>query len=76
MTRAFIFLVRCYQMLLRPHLIGSCKYCPTCSDYAIQALQTHGSLRGSYLAARRLLRCHPLAPGGLDLVPPRPPHGR
>jgi hypothetical protein len=70
MRHAVIFLIRCYQAIVRPLLVGSCKYCPTCSEYAIEAVQSHGPLRGIRLGARRLLRCHPWARGGLDLVPP------
>lgn len=49
-----------------------CRYYPSCSTYAVGALRTHGPLRGSWLAARRVLRCHPWSPGGIDHVPPRP----
>ena len=64
-----VFLVRCYQAMVRPFLIGSCKFVPSCSEYAIEALQRHGLWRGSVLAARRLCRCHPFSPGGIDRVP-------
>lgn len=67
---ALTLAVRTYQALLRPHLIGSCKFCPSCSDYAIEALSLHGPFRGLVLSVRRLLRCHPFGPGGLDPVPP------
>jgi uncharacterized protein len=82
MTHLLIFLMRAYQLLVRPlfaalsHLLVGpnlgqrCRYYPSCSDYAVEALQTHGSLRGAWLAIRRVLRCHPWAPGGVDLVPP------
>ena len=62
--------VRAYQMMLRPLLIGSCKFHPTCSDYAIEALRLHGPWRGGLLAARRLVRCHPFTHGRIDPVPP------
>jgi putative membrane protein insertion efficiency factor len=52
----------------------SCRYYPSCSAYAVLALQRHGVLRGSWLAVRRLLRCHPWAAGGIDDVPPARPH--
>ena len=75
MRTVLIALVRLYQRLLSPLLPPSCRYTPTCSSYAIEALQIHGALRGGYLALRRLLRCHPFHPGGFDPVPPRePPH--
>ena len=58
-----------YQAILRPFLIGSCHHVPTCSQYAMQALDTHGLLRGGWIAFKRLIRCHPFAPGGYDPVP-------
>ncbi len=64
-----IVLIRCYQGMVRPLLCGSCKFHPTCSEYAVQALQAHGLGRGLWLAARRLIRCHPFGGGGLDPVP-------
>ncbi|GAA4816807.1 membrane protein insertion efficiency factor YidD [Nocardioides caeni] len=66
-----IGLVRLYQLLISPLLGPSCRYYPSCSAYAVQALQTHGAIRGTWLAGRRLLRCHPWSPGGVDHVPPR-----
>jgi hypothetical protein len=69
MTRVLIFLVRLYKRLLSPLLPAACRFYPTCSAYAEQALHRHGALKGSTLAARRLLRCHPLNPGGVDPVP-------
>jgi len=66
---AAVLAVRAYQVMLRPLLIGSCKFYPTCSDYAIEALRLHGLWRGGLLAARRLLRCHPFTPGRIDPVP-------
>jgi len=64
-----IALVRGYQVGLRPLLIGSCKYCPTCSEYFIEAVQRYGPWRGGILGLRRLARCHPFGPGGIDPVP-------
>jgi putative membrane protein insertion efficiency factor len=61
--------VRLYQVMLSPLLGGSCRYHPTCSAYAIEALERHGALRGSWLAVRRIGRCHPFRPGGFDPVP-------
>jgi len=68
--RALIALVRAYRLLLSPWLGSSCRFEPTCSAYALQALQLHGAARGSYLTLRRLGRCHPWCDGGHDPVPP------
>ena len=68
-----VTLVRAYQLLLRPVMPPLCRFYPSCSDYALEALRTHGPLTGSYLAAHRVCRCHPWNPGGVDLVPPRLP---
>lgn len=70
--------VRLYQWCLKPLLGPRCRYLPTCSDYAIEAVRAHGAIRGSWLALRRLLRCHPFGGHGYDPVPspftaPRPP---
>ena len=62
--------IRVYQVLLRPFLIGACKFHPTCSEYALEALGKHGLLRGGWLAARRVVRCVPGTRGGYDPVPP------
>ena len=66
---ALIFLVRGYQVVLSPLLPAACRFYPSCSNYAIEALQRHGALRGAWLAARRIARCHPFRPGGYDPVP-------
>jgi putative membrane protein insertion efficiency factor len=62
--------VRAYQYTLRPLIGYNCRFHPHCSEYALEALATHGALRGSALAARRILRCNPWHPGGYDPVPP------
>lgn len=67
-AKLLIALVRVYQLTLSPFLGGSCRFLPTCSNYAIEALRTHGAWRGSLLAARRLLSCHPLGRSGFDPV--------
>lgn len=67
--RALLLGVRAYQSLLSPLLPPACRFTPTCSAYAATALERHGALRGSWLALRRLARCHPWNPGGYDPVP-------
>ena len=61
--------VRGYQWTIRPLIGANCRFHPGCSDYAVEALRTHGALRGSALAARRVLRCNPWNEGGFDPVP-------
>jgi len=61
--------IRGYQILIRPLLTGSCRYLPTCSEYAAEAIVTYGALRGSWMGLKRVLRCHPFGGAGLDLVP-------
>ncbi len=61
--------VRGYQWTIRPLIGANCRFHPGCSDYAVEALRTHGAMRGSALAARRILRCNPWNEGGLDPVP-------
>lgn len=84
LRRALVLPIRGYQMFVSPLLGPRCRFYPSCSAYAVEAITTHGVLRGLYLAVRRLLRCHPWNPGGLDPVPParsgpvptpHPPHG-
>jgi putative membrane protein insertion efficiency factor len=69
MARLLVLLVRGYQVALSPFLGGQCRYFPTCSAFAIEALERHGALRGAWMAARRIGRCHPFRPGGFDPVP-------
>ncbi len=69
--RALILLIRVYQLTLSPFFGPVCRFEPSCSRYAIACIESHGVLRGSWLALRRLLRCHPFHPGGYD-PPPLP----
>ncbi|MFC1829945.1 membrane protein insertion efficiency factor YidD [Thermodesulfobacteriota bacterium] len=64
-----LFLIRAYQYILSPILGPACRFYPTCSDYAHQAILRYGIFAGLYLVVRRLLRCHPFNPGGFDPVP-------
>lgn len=69
MRRVIILLIRAYQLVVSPLLGPRCRFLPSCSEYTLEAVRSHGVLRGCYLGGRRLLRCHPLHPGGLDPVP-------
>lgn len=68
-TRGVLAPIRAYQRWISPALPRSCRYYPTCSAYAVEAVTVHGALKGTLLAAWRLLRCNPLTPGGVDHVP-------
>jgi hypothetical protein len=70
-ARLLILLVHVYRLTLGPLLGGSCRFTPSCSSYAIEALERHGVMRGSHLSVRRILRCHPFHPAGHDPVPAR-----
>jgi putative membrane protein insertion efficiency factor len=73
MQALLIGVVRAYRIFLSPWLGSACRFEPTCSVYAMQALQRHGAAGGSYLAAGRIARCHPWCAGGLDPVPVESP---
>jgi putative membrane protein insertion efficiency factor len=64
-----IAFIRLYQLLLKPFLGSSCRFEPTCSNYALQAIKKHGAIKGFILMVKRLLKCHPYHPGGNDPVP-------
>ncbi len=78
MVRLVVLLIRAYQVTIAPLLLDRtynmprCRFSPSCSQYAVDALTTQGLVRGSWLTLRRLLRCHPWNPGGYDPVPPAP----
>lgn len=68
MKVVLILFIRAYRLLISPLLPPSCRFTPSCSEYAMQAIEKYGALRGAYLGARRLLRCHPFHSGGYDPV--------
>ena len=70
-TKILIALIKFYQVAIRPLLGSRCRFVPTCSCYGIEALKTHGLLKGSWLTLKRVLKCHPLSAGGFDPVPPK-----
>jgi uncharacterized protein len=67
-TRLALAAIRAYQLLIRPALTGSCRYLPTCSEYAAESIATYGALRGGWMSIKRVSRCHPLGGSGLDPV--------
>lgn len=69
MKKFLIWLVRGYQRFISPLFPPSCRYYPTCSQYMIDALRTHGAFKGFLMGFARILRCHPFVPGGIDYVP-------
>ncbi len=71
MQKILIGCLQLYRMLLSPYLRQSCRFTPSCSAYALEALRVYGTMRGSILSVRRLLRCHPWCAGGYDPVPQR-----
>lgn len=70
MRHVLIFLLRAYKLCISPLLGNHCRFYPSCSEYAAEAIRTHGAVKGSYLAMRRLSKCHPWHEGGEDPVPP------
>lgn len=69
MSKIFVWLIRGYQKFISPLKPPTCRFAPTCSYYAIEAVRRFGALKGGWLALRRILKCHPFHPGGIDLVP-------
>jgi putative membrane protein insertion efficiency factor len=69
MRSGLVVFIRGYQLWISPLFPASCRYYPTCSSYAIEAIEKHGALAGSWLAICRIARCHPFRPGGFDPVP-------
>jgi putative membrane protein insertion efficiency factor len=75
-ARLLMFLIGGYRRFISPMTGPHCRFVPSCSAYALDAVLQHGALRGSWLAVRRIARCHPFHPGGLDPVPPGTRRGR
>ena len=69
-ARPFVLLIRFYQRAISVWTVSSCRFYPSCSQYAVEALESHGLVRGCWLSLRRLGRCHPWTAGGVDHVPP------
>lgn len=74
MKKLFIKLIRLYQRYISPLTPPTCRFHPTCSNYAIEAISKYGVLKGTWLAIKRILKCHPFHPGGFDPVPPKKDH--
>ncbi|MBT8490456.1 MAG: membrane protein insertion efficiency factor YidD [Deltaproteobacteria bacterium] len=68
MEKIFIFFIKFYQIAISPLFPPSCRFYPTCSEYAVTAITRYGPFKGSFLGLKRILRCHPLNPGGYDPV--------
>jgi len=73
-SKLFIFFIRFYQKAISPLTPPSCRFYPTCSSYGLEAIKKHGAWKGGYLTIRRILKCHPFHPGGIDPVPDEWPH--
>jgi putative membrane protein insertion efficiency factor len=69
MKLLFLVLIRCYKYAISPMLGQNCRFFPSCSDYAAQAIDRYGAYKGAYLGLKRIIRCHPWNPGGFDPVP-------
>ncbi|MDD2217236.1 MAG: membrane protein insertion efficiency factor YidD [Eubacteriales bacterium] len=68
MAKIIIFFIKIYQKVISPMFPGTCRFYPTCSTYFIQALNKYGAIKGSYLGIKRILKCHPYNPGGVDFL--------
>lgn len=70
-SRFFIWLIKNYQKHISPHKIPCCRFTPSCSAYAVEAITVHGAIKGLFLSVKRVLRCNPFCKGGYDPVPPK-----
>jgi len=68
--KLLLALIKAYRYFLSPLFASHCRFCPSCSEYALEAIELHGAIKGGWLTIKRLLRCHPFAKGGWDPVPP------
>ncbi|WP_239733280.1 membrane protein insertion efficiency factor YidD [Mammaliicoccus sp. J-M41] len=71
MKKVFIKLIRLYQRYISPLTPPTCRFQPTCSNYAVEAISEYGVIKGTWLGTKRILKCHPFHPGGYDPVPPK-----
>ena len=69
MKKVFLALIKFYKLAISPYLPNACRFTPTCSEYAMQAIEKYGALRGGFMAFKRILRCNPFCKGGYDPVP-------
>jgi hypothetical protein len=76
LQKLLISVIRLYQIAISPMLGPRCRFTPTCSQYAIEAVKSHGVIKGSWIASKRVLKCHPLNDGGYDPVPPKQPKNK
>jgi len=74
MKQILLAIIRFYRNYISPMTPPTCRFHPTCSQYGMEAIETHGALKGSYLTSKRILKCHPFHPGGYDPVPPKEEH--
>lgn len=71
LKKFFLFLIKVYQRFISPIKPPTCRFYPTCSSYGYEAINKHGAIKGGWLTVKRILKCHPLNPGGFDPVPPK-----
>ncbi|WP_342432706.1 membrane protein insertion efficiency factor YidD [Neobacillus sp. FSL H8-0543] len=74
LKKAFIAIIRFYQVVISPIKPPTCRFYPTCSHYGLEAVQRFGAFKGGWLTIKRILKCHPFHPGGIDLVPDKKGH--